>query len=65
MKRSEATNMIYYYFRIQGHGQDHCTKYAEEILDGIEKMGMLPPYRPSDKKTIRCQVSEWEPEDET
>ena len=35
---------------------------AEAFLDLVEDIGMKPPYRPSDEKVIRCQVSEWEPE---
>lgn len=51
-------------WRIKDIRRYDCTEMevAVELLDEMEKAGMLPPYRPSDEKTIRCQISEWEPE---
>jgi hypothetical protein len=62
MKRTEMLNLMAW--RIRDIRKYDCNEMdvAVELLDEMEKAGMLPPHRPSDEKVIRCQVSEWEPE---
>jgi len=61
MKRTEMLDIMERELR-NFHIAPDTRDCVNQILMYMEHAGMAPPCRPSDEKVIRCQVREWEPE---